>query len=458
MIGYVRWRIRNFIGVRSPREVVGAPFRIVRTQGISGLIARVRYGLRQASGSALPVETPAPPHPWTQTFAYSAAQSDFFDLDDDVLQANRQVVEAFDERRGTVRSATWFLPYFNHALFGGVHTILRLMSFMKARHGVQHRLVVFDRHDVHDTEIRSAVTAAFPDLYDIDIVLPVAGSVLYDELPPTDFAVCTMWISAFPLARFNATKAKFYMVQDFEPAFYPAGTLYALAEATYRLGFAGIVNTPGLLDVYRSYGNPGVSFIPAVEPQGTPVAKPTQARDVSVQVVVYGRPGTERNAFEVIAAACRILKERFGDRIRIVSAGEDFAPADLGLEGVLENVGLLSSLSEVERLYRASDIGICFMLSKHPSYQPFEYLAAGAVPVVNHNPATAWFLRDGENCLIVEPYPTQLANAVGRLIEDPALRERVAATGYRQVTATSWEEQFEQVWQFVAGATSGISV
>jgi glycosyltransferase involved in cell wall biosynthesis len=361
------------------------------------------------------------------------------------------VVEAFDERRGTVRSATWFLPYFNHALFGGVHTILRLMSYLKSVHSVEHRLVVFDRHDASDAEIRSAVAAAFPDLVDIDIVLPVGGSVPYEELPFTDIAVCTMWISAFPLARFNATKAKFYMVQDFEPAFYPAGTLYALAEATYRLGYAGIVNTPGLLEVYKSYNNPAVSFVPAVESQGGIQRTTSRDNDGSAQVVVYGRPGTERNAFEIIAAACGILKGRFGDKIRIVSVGEDFNPADLGLDGVLENAGLLSSLAEVEQLYLDSDIGICFMLSKHPSYQPFEYLAARTVPVVNTNAATGWFLRDGENCLIVEPYPTQLANAVGRLIEDPDLRRKIAQTGYELVTATSWNEQFEQVWRFLVG-------
>ena len=30
-------------------------------------------------------------------------------------------------------------------------------------------------------------------------------------------------------------------------------------------GFPGIVNTPGLAEVYRSYGNPAVSFVPAVD-------------------------------------------------------------------------------------------------------------------------------------------------------------------------------------------------
>ena len=32
----------------------------------------------------------------------------------------------------------------------------------------------------------------------------------------------------------------FYLIQDFEPGFYPAGTNFALAEETYKLGLYGL--------------------------------------------------------------------------------------------------------------------------------------------------------------------------------------------------------------------------
>ena len=142
------------------------------------------------------------------------------------------------------------------------------MSFLKDEHGVQNRLVMYDNADLTDGVVRSAITSVFPQLSDIDIVLPPEGRapyVDYSELPPSDIAISTIWYSAYPLLRFNKTQAKFYFVQDFEPAFYPAGALWALAEATYRFGFAGIVNTSGLADAYSSYGNPAVAFTPAVD-------------------------------------------------------------------------------------------------------------------------------------------------------------------------------------------------
>ena len=87
-----------------------------------------------------------------------------------------------------------------------------------------------------------------------------------------------------------SARAKFYFVQDNEPQFYPAGAASALVEETYRFGFPGIVNTPGLADVYRSYGNPAVSFVPAVDLERYHPS--TEPRDPAapVRVFFYGRP------------------------------------------------------------------------------------------------------------------------------------------------------------------------
>ena len=425
---------------RSLGEAAGDLRRLLATRGLRGVVARTGFTIQR--------HVPRPPEPGVPetlidprvgTYAWNIAFNSYFDLSPGELAANAAVTDLFDSRPETVRSATWFLPRFEHALFGGVYTILRLMSWMTEHYGVEHRMVLFDGQMATDPSIREMVRSAFPNLGDIDIVLPPRhGQVAVDELPPTDIAVCSLWSSAYALARFNATKAKFYMVQDFEPSFYAAGTPFALAEATYRLGYAGLVNTPGLADVYATYGNPTFAFIPAVDFTVPDGPKPS-AEGHPVQVVLYGRPSTDRNAFELIAVACHKLKARYGDRIRIVSAGEDFRPEAFDLGGVVENLGLLRDLESVRSLYATSDIGICFMLSKHPSYQPFEYLAARMAPVCNANAATRWLLRDGENCLITEPFPSCIADAVGRLVDDPDLRLKIASTGHEEVIATTWE-------------------
>jgi O-antigen biosynthesis protein len=440
--------VRRELHGRSIVEAAGDLSRLLTTRGWRGVAERTGISVqrRRPPGSP-PSDAPVLDHR-VGSYAWNIACDPYFDLTPEELEANATVVGRFEERPRSVTSATWFLPRFEHALFGGVYTILRLMSWMREYHGVEHRLVLFDGLEATDPRIRAMVREAFPNLADIDIVLPHRTGLPLDELPPTDIAVCSLWSSAYALARYNATGAKFYMVQDFEPSFYPAGTAYALAEATYRLGYAGLVNTPGLADVYAAYGNPTISFVPAVDFAVPDLPKPS-AQGQPVQIVLYGRPSTDRNAFELIAVACRQLKARYGDRIRIVSAGEDYDPAAFGLEGVLENVGLLRDLHSVRTLYAESDVGICFMLSKHPSYQPFEYLAARMAPVCNANAATGWLLRDGENCLITEPFPSCVAEAVGRLVDDSELRLKIASGGHEDVVNTTWERELQRTWQFI---------
>jgi glycosyltransferase involved in cell wall biosynthesis len=442
---------------RSARALAGDLARLQSQQGLRGLAHRAAFEAEKAL--ARPTAQPAaPPPPVTRdsTHAFAVAFSELYDPDEEVLRANRDIVRRFEQRPRQVKTATWFIPYFDHVYFGGIHTIFRFMNWMKTEHGVAHRVVIYDHPDLTDKAVREPIVSVFPALGDIDIVLPPRGRAPYvdfDELPDSDIALCSIWYSAYPLLRFNRTKAKFYFVQDFEPSFYPAGTLHAMAEATYRFGFAGIVNTPGLGEVYRSYSNPTIAFSPAVD-WVRPEQHSTKPAGQPTKIVIYGRPSTDRNAFELLASTCHKVKRRFGESVRIVSAGEDWDPVEFNLDGIVENLGLLNTLDDVRSLYTSSDIGVCCMFSKHPSYQPFEYLASGMAVVTNVNPATSWFLRHEENCLLSEPLPSVMADAIGRLICDPELRAKTSSAGAELVATFDWQTEFAGVWRFIVGEDS----
>jgi O-antigen biosynthesis protein len=129
-----------------------------------------------------------------------------------------------------------------------------------------------------------------------------------------------------------------------------------------------------------------------------------------------------------------------------VCAGEDWSPGQYGVADVLENRGQLEDLDEVAALYRSCDVGLAFMLTRHPSYQPLEFMASGMVTVSNRNPHTAWLLRHEENALLADPLPALVAEQVARLVEDPGLRERLAAAGRAEVAGRSWDDELERVW------------
>ncbi|MDQ3433653.1 MAG: hypothetical protein M3481_03040, partial [Actinomycetota bacterium] len=96
-------------------------------------------------------------------------------------------------------------------------------------------------------------------------------------------------------------------------------------------------------------------------------------------------------------------------------------------------------------------VGLVFMLTRHPSYQPLEFMASGVVTVTNENPHTTWLLRHEENALVAPPVPALVADQIGRLVEDSVLRERLANAGRLTVEPMQWEAQFERVWTTATG-------
>jgi hypothetical protein len=66
--------------------------------------------------------------------------------------------------------------------------------------------------------------------------------------------------------------------------------------------------------------------------------------------------------------------------------------------------------------------------------------------VSNVNPDTSWLLRHEQNALLARPIPTLVAEQLGRLVDDRALRDRLAAAGLEQVREVRWEDQLERAW------------
>jgi glycosyltransferase involved in cell wall biosynthesis len=374
--------------------------------------------------------------------------SGWFDATDAQLEENRGLIEAY--RRSEPfepQTVTWMLPFFHHVYFGGTHTLLRFADHFARVHGVRNHFHCYDVGPDRIGPMMAKVREAFPALADATFT---SATVKPEDLAPCDAAIVTLWSSAYPALRIRRARTKFYFVQDNEPMFYAAGSGWALAEETYRFGLPGIVNTPGLADVYRSYGNPAVSFVPAVDLHR--YHPPTEPRDPSapIRVFFYARPQTPRNSFGLGISALKQLEQVHRGRVEIICAGENWNPAQFGLTGRIRNLGVLGSLDDVAALYRSCDVGLVFMHTKHPSYQPFEFMASGMATVSNLNPATSWLLRDGENCLLTPPLPTPTAERLGRLVTDHELRERIVSAGLEEVRRYRWDEQIERVWRAIS--------
>jgi glycosyltransferase involved in cell wall biosynthesis len=372
---------------------------------------------------------------------YQFLSSPVFQINSHDIARSKQVQTQPKPQR--ITTATWFVPYFDHLHYGGNYTIFRFMAGM-AEQGVKPRIVIYDRPLFDHKAMKADIVRNFPVLKDAELKVIDLKKDKIEDLPPTDIAFCTIWMSAYCLLRFNQTKRKYYFAQDYEPLFYEGGATYALAESTYRFGFYGIVNTPGLLRAINlRHGMEGISFVPAVDSRYFPPEKPRNNKHV--KIFFYARPGAPRNAFELGVLIIQQLIKRYGDKIEIVTAGADWKSKEFGLNGLITNLGRLNGIDEVSKLYRTCDIGFVYMLSKHPSYQPFEFMASGMATVTNNNEDNLWFLKDGTNCLIAEPSPAAMAEKIGWLIDDDILRDKIQVGGQTAVTA-DWQLQIDTIW------------
>jgi hypothetical protein len=367
------------------------------------------------------------------------------------LAAHQQVMDGYSRLRDFhPASMNWLVPHFEHVLIGGVRTIASFADYYRQTKGVRSRLIIYNPQ-ADASAYHERLTSAFPDYPAEDVIALPNGDV--SAIPDADAVMATFWPSAYLALKFNRTQAKFYFMQDFESLFYASGTEAALADATYRFGLYGICNSPGVGDAYRAAsGVPAVAFWPAVEtsvfhplPPGAAKHAPGEPK----QVVFYGRPQRPRNAFALGMEVIARVKEALGDGVRIVSAGAEWMPADYGMGDAMEVLGLLPTLESVADLYRHCDAGLIFMMTKHPSYQPLEYMACGCPTVSNHNPANRWLLRDGENCLLCEPSISCVTDKLLAVLTDEKLSARIIEGGLMTVAGASWEQEMERVWRFI---------
>lgn len=364
-----------------------------------------------------------------------------------------------EERSGAidVRTVNWFVPDFDNPFYGGLATIFRIANHLRVNHDVRNRFVIWGTPDERWT--RSGLAAVFPGLEESDLVLsPGLNSEAVQDLPYADVSIATQWQTAYQVAHFPNTLRKFYLIQDFEPMFNPAGTLYGLAEETYKLGLLGLCNTPHLLDLYRErYDGSGFSFVPAVDQNVFHAdGRNERSADEPVNLFVYARPGHWRNCWELAEPALRMVKERYGQGVRVVTAGAWSDPGEL--KGRMDHLGLLDYVDTGE-LYRSCDMGLTLTVSEHPSYLPLELMACG-VPVVAFDlPAGYWILHDGENSLLARRTVDGLYEKLCRMIEDAALRKRLASGAVESIAAAhaDWDDNLGAIHGMLSGDIGGLA-
>lgn len=278
---------------------------------------------------------------------------------------------------------------------GGPNTVINLACRV-AQHGLPVRLV----STVADVAIdpdwfrrHAASLLAQPDAPDIPI-LSAGRPEAPLPLGPGDMFLATHWTTAQQLKSVlpqMPVQQFFYMLQEFEPAFYPWSSNFALAIETFGMDFWPIVNESCLAEYLFSQpigrlNDPvmrerALVFEPAVDAAlFHPDAAPHPRR-----LLFYARPTNTRNLFGLGLTA---LREAAADPAfagwEFVAIGGQASLSDLPLGGgKVLRVAPWADYAGYGRLLREADVLLCPMLSPHTSYPVLEMAASGGLVVTN---------------------------------------------------------------------------
>lgn len=216
---------------------------------------------------------------------------------------------------------------------------------------------------------------------------------------PGDWFLATHWHTAYqlrPILPRMQQRRFLYLIQDFEPGFYPFSNNHAACLQSYALDHVPIFNETLVRDYFIEAGigvgaDPALAatalaFEPAVDRS---VFHPPQHRrtDGPRRLLFYARPTNPRNLFGTGLTALRaavadpVFSREKWEFLAIGGAGKmpEFA---LGDGHVLRQAPWRDYQGYAE-LLRDSDILLSLMLSPHTSYPVLEMAASGGQVVTN---------------------------------------------------------------------------
>ena len=309
---------------------------------------------------------------------------------------------------------------------GGQHTIARFAKSLQER---GHNVTFF----IYESIAQQPADYSYQLLkehFDIDVKCVPVKDIERVEL---DVLFATGWETAYPVFNMKTNAHKMYFVQDYEPLFYGMGSKSVLAENTYRFGFYGVTAGRWLTKKVGEFGMPADYFDFGAD---LDIYKPKANTPKKKQICFYGRPVTERRAFEIGVLALAKFHRMHPD-YKIVFFGWDVSDYDIPFP--YENRGIVSP-TQLADIYHESQA--CLVLSlTNASLLPLELLAAGCVPVMNDGDNNRMVIGENQDIVYTLDSPIELAHGLDAVVTDPDIEARCQRVSKRAESA-SWDASY----------------
>lgn len=247
---------------------------------------------------------------------------------------------------------------------GGHTTMFRIIRYLEV-HGYLNRVYFYDVYR-GDHRYYESIVRRYYDFH---------GSVasVDERMEDAHIVMATAWPTAYPVFNLRCQGKRCYFVQDFEPYFYPAGSMSLLAENTYRMGFHGVT-------IGRCYAQKlSAEFGMRVDSfkYGCDISRYRRVqRSQRSGVVFYARRETARRGFELALMALEAFAARRPD-IKIHIYGDKIGKLPFPF---VDHGHVMPD--ELNDIYNECYAGLSLSFT-NVSLVALEMLAAGCIPVVN---------------------------------------------------------------------------
>jgi 2-polyprenyl-3-methyl-5-hydroxy-6-metoxy-1,4-benzoquinol methylase/glycosyltransferase involved in cell wall biosynthesis len=255
---------------------------------------------------------------------------------------------------------------------------------------------------------------------------------------PADAFVATVWWTAHlahAAARALGKEGFVFLIQEYEPVFYPMGSMSALAAQSYDFPQYALFSTDFLrgyfrehaIGIYRPESAQGedrsISFRNAITPVCPPSIEELSGRRPR-HLLFYARPESHasRNMFELgVLGLAQAIQKGY-----IPSSWDLSGIGTIGGDRPIEiargrDLNLLNRRTPTEygRLLSSCDVGLSLMLTPHPSLVPIEMASAGMLAVTNTfgNKDAASLAKVSANIIGAEPTADGICDSLRDAVE-----------------------------------------
>ncbi|HWI31342.1 MAG TPA: glycosyltransferase family 1 protein [Microbacterium sp.] len=281
---------------------------------------------------------------------------------------------------------------------GGHTTLFRMVEAVEAA-GHECVLFLYDRYGGDVLAREDEIRAWWPNM---------RASIrdAKDGIADVDACVASGWETAHILARRGTSPMRrLYFIQDFEPYFYARGSMYSLAEDTYRFGLRNIALGEMVARALRIEADAPAD----VTEFGCDTSVYRLLHDrARTGVVLYARPDVPRRGFWLARLALAEFHRMHPD-VDIHLYGSEVK----GLPFPATQHGRLTP-TELNELYNRSIAGLAMSFT-NISLVAEEMLAAGVVPVVNDSVHSRADLAN-DHVAWARPTPHGIAAALSEVV------------------------------------------